>query len=188
MRLKWTCLKILLLLWKQTSPYCVQNKAYESSWSEWDLPAPPAKQWPLVAVVLITTSYCKLKGSCQERTDCQSMETFIILEGGRLSWTGGQLFRKLQPWEALRTGRVGILTFKSHFMPSKASADEKARELLVLHFQRTYKWWNLSVNHTCEEKFLKCSSQSLRGFPLATFGIIWTTKYIMIVMNYNPQN
>lgn len=40
-----------------------------------DLLSHVAEQWPLVAKVLITTLYYKLKGLGKERTDCKSVGT-----------------------------------------------------------------------------------------------------------------
>lgn len=74
MRLKGTCLKTLVVLWKQANPYCVQNMAYWSAEGRLrELLSHAAEQYPPAAQVLITTLNCKLKDSCKERTDCQSM-------------------------------------------------------------------------------------------------------------------
>lgn len=74
MRLKGTCLKTLVVLWKQANPYCVQNMAYWSAEERLrDLLSHEAEQCPPAAQVRITTLNCKPKDSCKERTDCQSM-------------------------------------------------------------------------------------------------------------------
>lgn len=71
MRLKGTCLKTLVVLWKQANPYCVQNTAYWSAEERLrELLSHAAGQDPPTAQVLVTTLNCKLKDSCKERTDC----------------------------------------------------------------------------------------------------------------------
>ena len=135
-RLKWTRLKILSLLLGKTDVLIVFTRRLASQLSR--------VRSSIVSSQTVTSSGSR---SCYylvlQTKGLLSGKNSLSEDGNheeeRLSWPG-QLFWKLQPWRALRTGSVVIWTLKSHFVGVQSLRPVTPRPHGLQHNRLLFHW------------------------------------------------